>query len=81
MSLNCYSSVLVPGAADTKVTDLWSFIPSYNHCGHVSLMLSSTLVAQGAKISYPANGMVRPPSLSECSVEIRLRLTESFLAG
>lgn len=28
---------LVPGAVDTKMTDLWSFIPSYNHHSHVSL--------------------------------------------
>lgn len=70
--------LLVPGAVDTKVTDLWFFIPSYNHCSHVSLMLSSALVAQRAKISYLTNRVVRALSLSERSVEIRPRLTRAL---
>lgn len=70
--------LLVPGAVDTKVTDLWSFIPSYNHCSHVPLMLSSASVAQRAKISYLTNRVVRALSLSERSVETRPWLTRAF---
>lgn len=72
---------LVPGAVDTKVTDLWSFIPSYNHRSHVSLMLSSTLVAQRAKISYLANRLVRAPSLSTTLSQGGNQTGESFLVG
>lgn len=58
-----------------KVTNLWSFIPSYSNCSHVSLILSLTLVAQNF---YLSNRVVRASSLSECSVEIRVRLLRAF---
>lgn len=72
---------LAPGAVDTKVTDLWSFIPSYNHRSHVSLMPSSTLVVQRAKISYLANRAVRGPWLSTALSQCGNETGESFLVG
>lgn len=67
--------LLLSGAVDMMVTNLWSFIPSYNNCSHVSLMLSLTLVAQNF---YHTNRVVRASSLSECSVEIGIRLLRAF---
>lgn len=73
--------LLHSGAVDTKVTGLWSLILSYNPCSHVSLVLSSTLVAQRAKIYYLTNGAGRAPSLSERSMETRQRLSRAFWLG
>jgi len=81
VSLSCYSSAVVPGAVDVELTELWSFDPSDNRCSQVSLVPSSTVVAQRDNVSYPTKRAVRAPSLSEHSVEIRLRLMRASWQG